>query len=70
MRVVLAARVMLAASLLAHSAAANRDLECIPFNPGFLVVVACILTVMGNDHRPGISLVNALAMPMIKRLAS
>jgi hypothetical protein len=66
---VLAAWVLLAASLPAYAVAANRDLERIPFNFGFLFVVACILTLMGNDRRPGILLHNALAMLMIKLLA-
>lgn len=48
MRVVLAAWVLLAASLPAYAAAANRDLERIPSNLVFLFVVAIALVVMGN----------------------
>ena len=48
MRLVLAAWVLLTASLPAYAAAANRDLEHIPFNLGFLVVVATVLVVIGN----------------------
>jgi type IV secretion system protein VirD4 len=48
LRLVLAAWVILAGSLPAYAAAANRDLERIPFNLGFLVVVATILVVIGN----------------------
>jgi cation transport ATPase len=48
LRVVLAAWVILAASLPAYAAAANRDLERIPFNLGFLVVIATVLVVIGN----------------------
>ena len=49
MRVVLAAWVLLAGSQPAYAAtAANRDLERIPFNLGFLVVIATVLVVIGN----------------------
>ncbi len=45
---VLAAWVILAGSLPAYAAAVNRDLERIPFNLGFLFVVAIVLVVMGD----------------------
>ena len=45
---VLAAWVILVGSLPAYAAAANRDLERIPFNLGFLFVVAIVLVVMGD----------------------
>ncbi len=48
MRVVLAAWVILAVSLPAYAAAANRDLERIPSNLVFLFVVAIVLVVMGD----------------------
>ncbi len=48
---VLAAWVLLAASLPPYAAAANRDLERIPFNLGFLFVVAIVLVVTGSDRR-------------------
>ena len=49
LRVVLAVWVILAGSLPAYAAtAANRDLERIPFNLGFLFVVAVVLVVMGD----------------------
>jgi type IV secretory pathway TraG/TraD family ATPase VirD4 len=48
LRLVLAAWVILAGSLPAYAAAANRDLERIPFNVGFLVVVMTILVAIGN----------------------
>jgi type IV secretory pathway TraG/TraD family ATPase VirD4 len=49
LRIVLAAWVLLAGSLPAYAAAAaSRDLERIPFNLGFLVVVMMILVAIGN----------------------
>ena len=48
LRLVLAAWVILAGSLPAYAAAANRDLERIPFNLVFLFVVAIVLVVMGD----------------------
>jgi hypothetical protein len=47
-RLVLAAWLLLADSVAAYAAAANRDLERIPFNVGFLVVVGMILVAIGN----------------------
>jgi type IV secretory pathway TraG/TraD family ATPase VirD4 len=48
LRVVLVAWVILAGSLPAYAAAANRDLERIPSNLVFLFVVAVVLVVMGD----------------------
>ncbi len=48
LRLVLAAWVLLAGSLPAYAAAANRDLQHIPSNLIFLFVVAVVLVVMGD----------------------
>jgi type IV secretory pathway TraG/TraD family ATPase VirD4 len=48
LRLVLAAGIILTGSLPAYAAGANRDLERIPFNLGFLVVVMTILVAIGN----------------------
>ena len=50
LRRVLAAWVLLAASLPAYAATANRDLSRLPFNAGFLLVVGIVLAVMSARY--------------------